>query len=134
MLTLTRMGIDGWSYGGFLAISMILKHPGTFKIASAGGPVIDWKYYEVMYGERYMDTPKENPEGYKNASLMNYVDKLEDRLLIIQGAMDETVVWQNSLSFIKKCVDEGKQVEYFVYPGHEHNVRGKDRMHLYEKI
>jgi dipeptidyl-peptidase 4 len=129
-----RMGIDGWSYGGFLAISMILKHPGTFKIASAGGPVIDWKYYEVMYGERYMDTPKDNPEGYKNASLLNYVDKLQDRLLIIQGTMDETVVWQNSLSFIKKCVDEGKQVEYFVYPGHEHNVRGKDRMHLYEKI
>jgi len=129
-----RMGIDGWSYGGFLTISMILKHPGTFKIASAGGPVIDWKYYEVMYGERYMDTPKENPEGYKNASLLNYVDKLQDRLLIIQGTMDETVVWQNSLSFIKKCVDAGKQVEYFVYPGHEHNVRGKDRMHLYEKI
>ncbi len=129
-----RMGIDGWSYGGFLTISMILKHPGTFKIASAGGPVIDWKYYEVMYGERYMDTPKENPEGYKNAALTNYVDKLQDRLLIIQGAMDETVVWQNSLSFIKKCVDEGKQVEYFVYPGHEHNVRGKDRIHLYEKL
>jgi dipeptidyl-peptidase-4 len=129
-----RMGIDGWSYGGFLTISMILQHPGTFKIASAGGPVIDWKYYEVMYGERYMDTPKENPEGYKKAALTDYVDKLEDRLLIIQGAMDETVVWQNSLSFIKKCVDEGKQVEYFVYPGHEHNVRGKDRMHLYEKL
>lgn len=129
-----RMGIDGWSYGGFLTISMILKHPGTFKIASAGGPVIDWKYYEVMYGERYMDTPKENPDGYKNSSLLNYVDKLDDRLLIIQGAMDETVVWQNSLSFVKKCVDEGKQVEYFVYPGHEHNVRGKDRMHLYQKL
>jgi dipeptidyl-peptidase 4 len=129
-----RMGIDGWSYGGFLTISMILKHPGTFKIASAGGPVIDWKYYEVMYGERYMDTPKDNPDGYKNASLLNYVDKLQDRLLIIQGTMDETVVWQNSLSFIKKCVDEGKQVEYFVYPGQEHNVRGKDRIHLYEKL
>lgn len=129
-----RMGIDGWSYGGFLTISMILKHPGLFKIASAGGPVIDWKYYEVMYGERYMDTPKENPDGYKNASLLNYTDRLQDRLLIIQGAMDETVVWQNSLSFIKKCVDDGKQVEYFVYPGHEHNVRGKDRMHLYEKL
>ncbi len=129
-----RMGIDGWSYGGFLTISMILQHPGTFKIASAGGPVIDWKYYEVMYGERYMDTPKENPDGYKNAALTNYVDKLDDRLLIIQGTMDETVVWQNSLTFIKKCVDEGKQVEYFVYPGHEHNVRGKDRKHLYEKL
>jgi dipeptidyl-peptidase 4 len=129
-----RMGIDGWSYGGFMVISMMLKHPEVFKSATAGGPVIDWKYYEVMYGERYMDMPQENPEGYKNACLLNYVDQLKGKLLIFQGTMDETVVWQNSLTFIKKCVDEGKQVEYFVYPGHEHNVRGKDRINLYEKI
>ncbi|MBC8487400.1 MAG: S9 family peptidase [Bacteroidetes bacterium] len=129
-----RIGVDGWSYGGFLTISMMLKNPGVFKVACAGGPVIDWKYYEVMYGERYMDTPETNPEGYKNASLLNYVDHLEGKLLIINGTMDPTVVWQNSLSFVKKCVDEGIQVDYFVYPGHPHNVRGKDRMHLYEKI
>ncbi len=129
-----RMGIDGWSYGGFMTVSMMLKQPGVFKAASAGGPVIDWKYYEVMYGERYMDTPETNPEGYKNAALTNYVDQLEGDLLILQGTMDPTVVWQNSLSFIKKCVDQGKQVEYFVYPGHGHNVRGKDRVHMYEKI
>ncbi|MBM3437065.1 MAG: S9 family peptidase, partial [Bacteroidetes bacterium] len=101
---------------------------------SAGGPVVDWKYYEVMYGERYMDKPTENTEGYKNSCLLNYVDKLEGNLLIFHGTMDETVVWQNSLRFIKKCVEEGKQVEYFVYPDHEHNVHGKDRMHLYQKI
>ncbi|MCB0804251.1 MAG: S9 family peptidase [Bacteroidales bacterium] len=129
-----RIGVDGWSYGGFMTISMILKHPGVFKAACAGGPVIDWKWYEVMYGERYMDTPESNPEGYQNASLLNYVDKLETDLLILQGTMDPVVVWQNSLSFIKACVDKGKQVEYFVYPGHEHNVRGKDRVHMYEKI
>lgn len=129
-----RMGVDGWSYGGFMTISMMLKNPGVFKVACAGGPVIDWKYYEVMYGERYMDTPESNPEGYKNAALTNYVDQLEGKLMIIHGTMDPTVVWQNSLDFVKECVDAGKQLDYFVYPGHGHNVRGKDRMHLYEKI
>jgi len=129
-----RIGADGWSYGGFMTISMILKNPGVFKAACAGGPVIDWKWYEVMYGERYMDTPESNPEGYENASLLNYVDELNTDLLILQGTMDNTVVWQNSLNFIKECVSKGKQVEYFVYPDHEHNVRGKDRAHMYEKI
>ncbi len=130
----TRIGVDGWSYGGFLTVSMKLKNPGVFKVATAGGPVIDWKWYEVMYGERYMDTPEENPEGYKNASLLNYVDKLDGKLLIIQGAQDNTVVWQHSLNFIQKCIEKGKQVDYFVYPNHEHNVRGLDRAHLYRKI
>lgn len=129
-----RMAIDGWSYGGFMTISLMLKQPDVFKVATAGGPVIDWKWYEVMYGERYMDTPQENSEGYKNASLLNYVQNLKGRLLIIHDTKDETVVWQNSLSFIKKCVDKGVQVDYFVYPGHEHNVSGADRMHLYKKL
>ncbi len=129
-----RFGIDGWSYGGFMTISMMLKNPGLFKVACAGGPVIDWKYYEIMYGERYMDIPEKNPDGYKKASLLNYVDKLEGNLLIMHGTMDPVVVWQNSLAFIKKCVDEGKQIDYFVYPGHEHNVSGRDRIHMYEKI
>jgi dipeptidyl-peptidase-4 len=130
----TRMGVDGWSYGGFLSISLMLKYPGVFKVATAGGPVIDWKYYEVMYGERYMDTPEENPKGYDNACLLNYAKNLQGKLLIIHGTVDATVVWQNSLAFIKKCVDEGKQVDYFVYPGHEHNVGGSDRLHLFKKI
>ncbi|MDZ7743192.1 MAG: S9 family peptidase [Bacteroidota bacterium] len=130
----TRIGVDGWSYGGFMTISMILKHPEDFKAAVAGGPVIDWKYYEVMYGERYMDTPESNPGGYENANLLNYVDRLQARLLILHGTSDPTVVWQNSLAFLKKSVEEGVQVDYFVYPGHPHNVRGKDRVHMYEKI
>jgi dipeptidyl-peptidase-4 len=129
-----RMGIDGWSYGGFMTLSMMLKHPGTFKVACAGGPVVDWKWYEIMYGERYMDTPEENPEGYSNASLLNYVSNLEGHALVIHGTMDPVVVWQHSLSLIQKSVEEGVQIDYFVYPGHEHNVRGRDRMHLYEKI
>lgn len=130
----TRIGVDGWSYGGFMTVSMLLKNPGVFKAGVAGGPVIDWKYYEVMYGERYMDTPESNPEGYKNACMLNYAKNLDDRLLIIHGTNDPTVVWQNSLSFVKKCVDEGVLLDYFVYPGHGHNVRGKDRIHLYKKI
>ncbi|PLX05139.1 MAG: S9 family peptidase [Marinilabiliales bacterium] len=129
-----RIGVDGWSYGGFMTISLMLKHPGVFKVGCAGGPVIDWKYYEIMYGERYMDTPETNPEGYKNSSLLTKVDSLQGNLLIIHGTSDPTVVWQNSLQFIKACVDNNKLVDYFVYPGHGHNVRGKDRVHLYRKI
>lgn len=130
----TRIGLNGWSYGGFMTISLFLKHPGTFKVAVCGGPVIDWKYYEVMYGERYMDTPETNPDGYENANLLNHVKNLQGKLLIIHDYQDETVVPQNSLSFLKRCVDEGKQVDFFIYPGHEHNVRGKDRVHLNQKM
>ncbi len=130
----TRLGVHGWSYGGFMTISMLLKNPGMFKAAVAGGPVIDWKYYEIMYGERYMDTPEENPLGYDNANLLNFVKTLKGKLLIIHGTIDNTVVWQHSLLFLQKCIDLGKQVDYFVYPEHEHNVRGKDRLHLYKKI
>jgi dipeptidyl-peptidase-4 len=129
-----RIGIQGWSYGGFMTISLMLEEPGIFKAGVAGGPVIDWKYYEIMYGERYMDTPETNPEGYKNASLLEKANKLEDHLLIIHGAIDPTVVWQHSLAFIQKAIEERKQVDYFVYPRAEHNVRGIDRAHLLEKI
>ncbi len=130
----TRIGLNGWSYGGFLTISLFLRYPDTFKAAVCGGPVVDWKYYEVMYGERYMDTPETNSEGYKNACLLNNVKDMKGKLLIIHDYQDETVVPQNSLAFLKKCVDEGKQVDFFVYPGHEHNVRGKDRVHLNKKM
>jgi len=130
----TRIGVDGWSYGGFMTISMMLDNPGVFKVGVAGGPVIDWQYYEVMYGERYMDTPQENPDGYKNSNLLNKVDKLEGKLMIIHGTKDPTVVWQHSLQFIKHAIDEDKDIDYFVYPGHGHNMRGINRAHLYKKI
>lgn len=130
----SRMGIHGWSYGGFMTTGMMLQYPGTFEVAVAGGPVTDWKYYEIMYGERYMDTPDENPEGYKNSALKNYADKLDGKLLIIHGAMDSTVVLQHSLSFLRECVKEGVQLDFFIYPGHPHNVRGKDRVHLMRKV
>lgn len=129
-----RMGVHGWSYGGFMTTSLMLRHPGVFKVGVAGGPVIDWKMYEVMYTERYMDTPQDNPEGYETANLLTKVKNLEGKLLLIHGTDDNTVVWQHSVKFLKKAVDEGVQVDYFIYPGYEHNVRGKDRPHLMQKI
>lgn len=129
-----RIGIHGWSYGGFMTTSLMTRHPGVYKVAVAGGPVIDWSYYEIMYGERYMDTPKENKEGYEGNNLLNYVDKLKGKLLIIHGAQDDVVVWQHSILYQKKAVDKGIQLDYYVYPGHMHNVLGKDRAHLMEKV
>ena len=117
-----------------MTTNLMLSNPGLFKAGVAGGPVIDWQYYEIMYGERYMDTPEQNPEGYKNANLKEKAKDLEDHLLIIHGAIDPTVVWQHSLSFVQQAIEEGKQVDYFVYPRSEHNVRGKHRAHLLEKM
>ena len=112
----------------------MLRNPGVFKAACAGGPVIDWKWYETMYGERYMDTPMQNPEGYEKANVLNYVDQLDGKLLIIHGTKDPVVMWQNSLTFLDECIKNGKQVDYFVYPGAGHNMRGKARVHMFEKI
>lgn len=130
----TNMIIYGWSFGGFMTTNMMVKHPDLFKVAIAGGPVINWKYYEVMYTERYMDTPQMNPEGYKNSDLTSFAQNLKGRLLMIHGTEDPVVVWQHSLMFLKACVDKNKLIDYYVYPGHEHNVLGKDRANLYEKI
>ncbi|MBR5663593.1 MAG: DPP IV N-terminal domain-containing protein, partial [Bacteroidales bacterium] len=129
-----RIGSDGWSYGGFMSTSLKINYPETFKVSVAGGPVINWKYYEIMYGERYMDTPQENPEGYELTALDNKTDKLEGKLLIIHCSTDPTVVWQHSLSFLENAIHNQKQMDYFVYPGHDHNVYGMDRAHLITKI
>ncbi|MDR1518312.1 MAG: S9 family peptidase [Dysgonamonadaceae bacterium] len=129
-----RIGVHGWSYGGFMTISLLLDYPDVFKVGVAGGPVIDWKYYEVMYGERYMDTPQENPEGYEKTSLLNKAGKLKSRLLIIHGDEDPTVVWQNSLMFLKSCVRADTHPDYFIYTGHGHNMTGRDRVHLHKHI
>lgn len=129
-----RIGVHGWSYGGFMTVSMMLKASETFKVGVAGGPVIDWSLYEVMYGERYMDTPEENPEGYSNSNLKNYVKNLKGKLLIVHGDIDATVVPQHSFGFLHECVKQGVQVDFFIYPRHEHNVRGRDRVHLMQKV
>ncbi|WEK69385.1 MAG: DPP IV N-terminal domain-containing protein [Candidatus Chryseobacterium colombiense] len=129
-----RLGINGWSFGGFMTTSFMLRKPDVFKVGVAGGPVIDWSMYEIMYGERYMDTPQENPQGYAMANLLDKVQNLKGKLLMIHGAQDDVVVWQHSVKFIKAAVDNGVQLDYFVYPGHPHNVIGKDRVHLMQKI
>ncbi|ESU28280.1 Xaa-Pro dipeptidyl-peptidase precursor [Flavobacterium limnosediminis JC2902] len=129
-----KIGVFGWSFGGFMTTSLMTSHSDVFKVGVAGGPVIDWKYYEVMYGERYMDTPQENPEGYAKASLLDKAKDLKGRLLVIHGAQDPVVVQQQSMNFIEACIKAGKQVDYFLYPNHEHNVGGKDRIHMYAKI
>lgn len=129
-----RIGVHGWSYGGFMTISLITNYPDIYKVAVAGGPVIDWKWYEIMYGERYMDSPQENPEGYAKTSLLSKVKNLKGKLLICQGAVDPVVVWEHSLSFVEACIKNNVQVDYFPYPTAEHNVRGKDRIHLMDKV
>ncbi len=129
-----RIALNGWSYGGFMTISLMLRNPGIFTSAVAGGPVTDWKYYEVMYGERYMDTPQENPEGYEKAKVHNYIANLDGKLLLIHGSVDPTVVPQNSMTLLQEAVKNKVQIDFFTYPMHPHNVRGKDRVHLVKKM
>lgn len=129
-----KIGVYGWSFGGFMTTTLSLNHPEIFKVGVAGGPVMDWKYYEIMYGERYMDMPQENPDGYNLTSLVDKADRINNKLLIIHGAQDPVVVQQHSMEFIEAAIKANKQVDYFLYPTHEHNVLGKDRVHLNTKI
>ena len=129
-----RLAVHGWSYGGFMTTSLMLRNAGTFTTGVAGGPVTDWKYYETMYGERYMDKPSENPEGYKEASLLTHANKLKGNLLLIHGTVDDVVVLQHNYALLQKFIEEGVQMDYFPYPMHKHNVYGKDRVHLMTKI
>ncbi|WP_409997117.1 DPP IV N-terminal domain-containing protein [Alloprevotella tannerae] len=129
-----RIGVHGWSFGGFMTTSLITNYPDVFKVGVAGGPVIDWKYYEAMYGERYMGTPQENPEGYAQSSLLNKAKDLKGRLQIIIGYNDPVCVPQHSLAFLRACEDAGTQPDFFTYPGQGHNMMGKDMVHLHERI
>lgn len=129
-----RIAVHGWSYGGFMTTSLMLRHPNVFKVGVAGGPVTDWKFYEAMYGERYMDMPEENEEGYKKARLHEYVKNLKGNLLLIHGTVDDVVVPQHNYTLLQSFVDAEVQVDFFPYAMHPHNVRGKDRVHLMRKV
>ena len=129
-----RIGVHGWSFGGFMTTSLMTTYPDVFKVGVAGGPVIDWKYYEVMYGERYMETPQSNPQGYAQASCLSKARNLKGRLLIIYGGNDPVCVPQHTLSFIRACIDADTYPDLFTYPGDEHNMMGTDRVHLHKKI
>ena len=131
---MNRLGVHGWSYGGFMTSSLMTHYPDVFKVGVAGGPVIDWKFYEVMYGERYMDTPQQNPEGYEKCSLIPQAKNLKGKLQIITGYNDRTVVPQHCLSFLDACIKAGTQPDFFAYPGEEHNMRGHASVHLHERI
>jgi len=129
-----RLGVHGWSFGGFMTTSLMTTYPDVFKVGVAGGPVIDWKWYEVMYGERYMDTPKTNPEGYEKTSLINKAKNLKGKLQIIIGMNDPTVVPQHALQFLNACAEADTQPDFYVYPGEGHNMRGHKSVHLHERI
>ena len=129
-----RLAVHGWSYGGFMTTSLMTRKPDAFKVGVAGGPVIDWKWYEIMYGERYMDTPAENQKGFNEANVTNYAKDLKGKLLLIHGTNDDVVVEQHNLALVKKFIEVGKQVDYFPYPMHKHNVTGRDRVHLIQKV
>lgn len=129
-----RIGVHGWSYGGHMAASLMLRHPGVFRAGVAGGAVTDWRYYETMYGERYMDSPQQNPEGYAGCDLKPLAGRLQGRLLLIHGGQDSVVLPRHALSFLQAAVEAGAQPDFFLYPGHGHNILGHDRVHLYEKI
>ena len=130
----SRLGVHGWSFGGFMTISLMTNYPDVFKVGVAGGPVIDWKWYEVMYGERYMDTPQTNPEGYEKTSLLNRAKDLKGRLIVITGMNDNTVVPQHCLMFLNACAEADTYPDFLAYPGEEHNMRGHKSVHLHEKI
>ncbi|MBR4186952.1 MAG: S9 family peptidase, partial [Bacteroidaceae bacterium] len=129
-----RLGVHGWSFGGFMTTSLMTTYPDAFKVGVAGGPVIDWKWYEVMYGERYMDTPQQNPEGYEQTSCINKAKNLKGKLQIIIGMNDPTCVPQHSLQFLNACAEAGTQPDFFVYPGEGHNMAGHKSVHLHERI
>lgn len=129
-----KIGVHGWSFGGFMTTNLMLTYPDLFKVGVAGGPVIDWKYYEVMYGERYMDTPQTNPEGYKGSDLKQKAGNLKGRLQIIIGGTDPVCVPQHSYTFLRACIEAGTHPDYFIYPEDGHNMIGRDRVHLHEHI
>ena len=129
-----KLGVHGWSYGGFMTINLMTTYPDVFKVGVAGGPVIDWKWYEIMYGERYMDKPQDNPEGYASTSLLAKAKNLKGRLQIITGLNDPVVLPQHAFSFLKQCILDDKQPDFFVYPGEPHNMRGHQSTHLHERI
>ena len=129
-----RLAVHGWSFGGFMTSSLMTAYPEVFTTGVAGGPVTDWKWYEVMYGERYMDTYQQNPEGFKETSVLNKIQNLKGHLLTIHGYQDDVVVPQHNIALHREAVKQNIQMDFYLYPTAKHNVRGKDRAHLMTKV
>lgn len=130
----TRMGVYGWSFGGFMSTQLMTKTPDIFKVGIAGGSVIDWRLYEVMYGERYMQTPQINPQGYAENDLTNQAKNLKGKFMMIHCEFDPVVRIINTEQFLEAAKKADKKVKFIRIQKHEHNVLGKDRVGLFEKI
>ncbi len=131
----SRIGIWGWSYGGYVSSLAIHKAPDYFKVAVAVAPVTDWKFYDTIYTERYMSLPKLNPEGYEKGSVMTYADRLRGKFLIIHGTADDNVHLQNSIKLTEKLISLNKPFDMAYYPEKDHGIYGgKTRLHLFTKM
>jgi dipeptidyl-peptidase-4 len=129
-----RLGIWGWSYGGYMT-SYSMTHSDRFSCGMAGAPVTDWHNYDSIYTERYMGLPTENDKGYKESSAVLAAKDLHGKLLIAHGTSDDNVHTQNDIQFIEELIQAGKQYDYIVYPRKTHGVTGTaDRMHLWDRV
>ena len=130
-----RIGIQGWSYGGYMSSLAITKGADVFNLAIAVAPVTNWRYYDNIYTERYMQTPQENASGYDENSPINHVDKLKGHYLLVHGSADDNVHVQNTMEMISALVNANKQFDLFIYPDKNHRIYGGNtRYHLYEKM
>lgn len=130
-----RIGIFGWSYGGFMSSNCLFQGNDTFKMAIAVAPVTSWRYYDTVYTERYMRTPQENPSGYDDNSPINHVNKLKGNFLLVHGTADDNVHVQNSYEMVKALINANKQFEWMMYPDKNHGIYGGNtRLHLYQKM
>ena len=130
-----RIGITGWSYGGYMTLYSLTHAPGVFKCGAAGGPVTDWKYYDSIYTERYMRTPQENPEGYKTSSPLDAADKLKARVLLIHGTDDDNVHLQNTMNFVEALIQARAPFELYLQPGENHGfASGASRLYLAQRL
>lgn len=131
----SRIGIWGWSYGGFMASNCILKGADVFKMAVAVAPVTSWRFYDSIYTERYLQTPQENPSGYDDNSPINHVNKLKGKFLLIHGSADDNVHVQNSMQMMEALIQANKQFDSQIYPDKNHGIYGgKTRIQLFTKI
>lgn len=131
----SRIGIWGWSYGGFMSANALFKGDDVFKMAIAVAPVTNWRNYDSVYTERFMQTPQENPSGYDENSPINHVEKLKGKFLLVHGSADDNVHVQNSMQMIEALVQANKQFEWAIYPDKNHGIYGgKTRHHLYQKM
>lgn len=130
----SRLGLWGWSGGGANTLYCILNRPGVWKAAVAGAPVTDWKLYDTVWTERYLDRPQDNPEGYRDSSPLTHAGNLADRLLIIHGLADDNVHPQNTVVMSGELIKTGHAFEQAFYPGQKHGLRGASQRHLYERM